>query len=352
MARGLQIEPANDDAFPVGGESGNREGTPGHCALWDSPESATAPIPRTQPGIISPPRAEVSRRRMNSSGRARSGSALSRYLSDIRSFPLLSKEEEIEIGEKISEGRSRGLDELVLSNLGFVVKIATEYQNMGLPFEDLLNEGNIGLIHAASRYDHRKGIKFITYASWWVRKSILKALSDQSSMIRVPSYQRKKVARLRAETEAQRAQHGHPTGEPGCPDCDPLPQGPRFRAISLDDLTRADGHARMIEILIDDSSEDPEFEIIRRESLQRLSKSFTCLTEKERAVISHRFGLAGRRVSTLKEIGSELGLSRERVRQIEMSARKKLRAQLYKPRRPEAGRDERPAGRTRRATST
>ncbi len=291
---------------------------------------------------------------MRHAHQTRNGSALSRYLTEIRNYPVLSKEQEIQIGRSISEGMPDGQHDLVLSNLGFVVKIASEYQNMGLPFEDLLNEGNIGLLHAASRYDHTKSIKFITYASWWVRKSILKALAEQAAMIRVPSYQRKKVARQRAKTEALRARHRHVAGDPHCEACDrEIPSAPRFRSVSLDEATRPDGHARLIEILVDYHSENPELAIIQKESLARLKVSLTCLNEKEHAVISRRFGLAGGRNLTLKEIGHSLGLSRERVRQIEMSARHKLKSQLHRARSHEGGTQAapRPAGRRRRATA-
>ena len=136
------------------------------------------------------------------SRRVEKDSSLGRYLSEIGAYSILTKEQEMEIARLVEEGGNReSLNRLVESNLSFVVKIANEYRNLGLAFEDLLNEGNIGLIEAARRYDHTKGTKFITYAIWWVRKSILKALSEQSNLVRVPSYQMKKVKRIR-EAEA------------------------------------------------------------------------------------------------------------------------------------------------------
>ena len=116
-------------------------------------------------------------------------SVLSRYFSEIREYPLLTKEEEMSLARKVKLGRRESLNELIESNLSFVVKVASEYRNLGLPFEDLLNEGNIGLIEAARRYDPRKKVKFITYAVWWIRQSIIHALSDQSGSFRLVSIQ-------------------------------------------------------------------------------------------------------------------------------------------------------------------
>ena len=256
-------------------------------------------------------------------------SLLSLYLSDIRSFPLLSKEEEIELGRRISGGIKQSADELVLSNLAFVVHIASEYKNMGLPFEDLVNEGNVGLIRAAGRYDHRKGIKFISYASWWVRKWILKALAEQASVVRVPCYQKKKQAQQKALVEAKRNQHRHSSADPPCDDCPPDPETfPRYRPVSLDDPDRPHGHPRLIEVLVDTRSKDPEREMMTEQDLARLELSFASLTDRERAILTARFGLSGSRVLTLREIGSRMGLSRERVRQIELAACDKLRSRL------------------------
>src|SRR5512136_508713 len=133
-------------------------------------------------------------------------SVLSRYFAEIREYPLLTKEEEMDLARDVKLGRKDALNELIESNLSFVVKVASEYRNLGLPFEDLLNEGNIGLIEAAHRYDASKGTKFITYAIWWIRKSILKALSEHSNLVRVPNYQMKKVREIRdAENSLRRS---------------------------------------------------------------------------------------------------------------------------------------------------
>ena len=133
-------------------------------------------------------------------------SVLSRYFAEIRGYPLLTKDEEMNLARNVKLGRREALNELIESNLSFVVKVASEYRNLGLPLEDLLNEGNIGLIEAGHRFDASKGTKFITYAIWWIRKSILRALSEHSNLVRVPTYQMKKVREIRdAESSLRRS---------------------------------------------------------------------------------------------------------------------------------------------------
>ncbi len=131
------------------------------------------------------------------SSQSQHSATLARYFSDIRHYPPLTRERECALARNVKTGCKVSRDELVQANLSFVVKVASEYRNLGLPFEDLLNEGNLGLIEAAHRYDASKGTKFITYAIWWIRKSILKALSEHSSLVRVPTYQMKKVREIR-----------------------------------------------------------------------------------------------------------------------------------------------------------
>jgi len=267
------------------------------------------------------------------SRRVEKDSSLGRYLSEIGEYSILTKEQEMEIARvALQSGSKENLNRLVESNLSFVVKIASEYRNLGLSFEDLLNEGNIGLIEAAQRYDHTKGNKFITYAIWWVRKSILKALSEQSNLVRVPTYQMKKVKKVR-ETEASLSRElGRRPGrdeissklDSTISKIDEIMMI-KLREVSLDDKVGREKSVPISDYLVDDSSENPEENFLRNESEQLVRSAMVLLTEQEKTVIANRFGMAGGRSFTLKEIGETMGLSRERIRQIEAQAKKKLR---------------------------
>jgi RNA polymerase primary sigma factor len=259
---------------------------------------------------------------------------VSKYLQEISEFPLLTKEEEHEVAVRMSEmaGKDGSYHDLVKSNLSFVVKIASEYRNMGLPFEDLLNEGNIGLIEAAHHFDASRGTKFITYAIWWIRKSILKALSQHSAMVRIPNYQLKKVRNVRNTERMLAKELGREADREEISKelrvtiakIDEILQM-KMRELSLDDKVGKDKDTPISDYLVDGRSINPEDELIKNESQVVIRMALRSLTDQEQTVIINRFGLEGGRVFTLKEIGEKLGVSRERIRQIENQAKKRLR---------------------------
>ena len=259
-------------------------------------------------------------------------SVLSRYFTEIREYPLLTKEEELILAENVRNGCKASLDELIESNLSFVVKVASEYRNIGLPFEDLLNEGNLGLIEAAHRYDASKGTKFITYAIWWIRKSILKALGEHSTLVRVPNYQMKKIREIRETEKHLRRELGRKPRRTEISDklnrnVAKIDQVLQFnmREMSLDDKVGKERDSPISDYLVDQDSINPEDDLISREANILVGEAIHHLTEQERSVISYRFGLAGGPPLTLKEIGGKMGISRERVRQIECQAKSRLR---------------------------
>ncbi|MEE9218912.1 MAG: RNA polymerase sigma factor RpoD/SigA [Acidobacteriota bacterium] len=255
-----------------------------------------------------------------------------RYLSEISKFPILTLEQERGLAWGLNEGSRASLEKLVQSNLSFVVKIASEYRNLGLSFEDLLNEGNVGLLEAARRYDCSKGTKFITYAIWWIRKSILKALAEQSTMVRLPSYQVKKYRRISGAESAltqklgrkpERSEISERLGERGESVDQVLCH--RVRELSLDERVGREQGASVSEFLVDGSLDSPEESLIRSENSRLLHAALLNLNGQEREVLVGRFGLNGENGMTLREIGHSMSLSRERVRQIENQAKRKIR---------------------------
>jgi len=208
-------------------------------------------------------------------------SLLSRYFSEIRGYPLLSKDQEHVLAREVqNKGCQNSLNGLIESNLSFVVKVASEYRNLGLPFEDLLNEGNLGLIEAARRYDASKGTKFITYAIWWIRKSILKALSEHSSLVRVPTYQMKKVREIR-DVEATLSRHlgRRPRRDEISKRLDrslsKVDQILQFnlREMSLDDKFGKDRDKPVSDFLVDARSVNPEDDLIKREAITLVAEA-------------------------------------------------------------------------------
>ncbi len=271
-------------------------------------------------------------------------SCISKYLQEISEFPLLTREEEQAIAVRMIEGtEENSYHDLVKSNLSFVVKIASEYRNMGLPFEDLLNEGNIGLIEAAHHFDHTRGTKFITYAIWWIRKSILKALSQHSAMVRIPNYQLKKVRNVRNTERMLSRELGREADREEISKelrvtiakIDEILQM-KMREMSLDDKVGRDKDTPISDYLVDGRSINPEDELIKHENQGLIRLSLRSLSDQEQTVIINRFGLEGGRTFTLKEIGEKLGVSRERVRQIENQAKKRLRKLIARQQRIDA----------------
>lgn len=232
-----------------------------------------------------------------------------------------------------------GLDlaQLVSEHQGFVAKLAREYCRLGVPLEDLINEGNIGLLQAARRYDRMRGTRFLTYAAAWIRKQILGALERHARLVRLPSYRLKHLRRMLSAEAALSQRLGR------APDREELSAQMRARRGEVERLQRY----RFFEVSIDAGNDDdqpglqpladleapsPEAELLRDETYRIVHAALAILSERERTVVVERYGLADGRVRTLREVAGELGLSRERVRQIESSARLKIARHIaYRP---------------------
>jgi RNA polymerase primary sigma factor len=260
-------------------------------------------------------------------------SSLDQYLKEISAYPLLKREDEIELAIRIKQGEEEALDKLVRSNLRFVVSVAKKYQNQGVALGDLINEGNLGLILAAHKFDETKGIKFISYAVWWIRQAILQALAEQSRIVRVPLNRAGALHRIGRRSSTLLQELGRePTLEELADELD-LSEDEVERTLaisqthlSLDAPLTPGEDNRLLDYLPDQLSAGPDDETYERALTNTVEEALGSLKEREARVLRLYFGLEdGRDPMTLEEIGSMLGITRERVRQIKEKALVRLR---------------------------
>ncbi len=288
--------------------------------------------------------------------------SVSHYLTQIAKTPLLTAEEEAELGKKMVAGRRartrlfkspsssmerKRLEEqvsageqarkkLIAANFRLVVSIAKKYVNHGVPFLDLIQEGNMGLIHAADKFDYKRGFKFSTYATWWIRQSVTRALADQGRTIRLPVHAFEKVNRVSGVAEHIEQETGHrATTEEIAEELGTTPQKieklmERSQPpLSLEMSVGEDGESTLGDLLPDQAELSPTESVTRRLLREEVKQAMDELSEREAQVLSLRYGLEDGRARTLEDIGTELGYTRERIRQIETKALAKLRHPRY-----------------------
>lgn len=260
--------------------------------------------------------------------------SLEKYLDEISQIPLLTPEEEIELTRRIRQGDTVALNKLIRANLRFVVKVAKEYQNQGLPLTDLINEGNLGLIKAAKRFDETRGFKFISYAVWWIRQSILKALAEYSRVVRLPLNRVGLISKVNQLVRTLEQEYNREPSyeeiskelEISIPDISEAMSSSAFH-VSLDQPIHRSEEGTMKEIIRNPDSKTPDGDLVKDSLRQEIRRVLKSLTEREEKIIKMYFGVDYERPYTLEEIGERLKLTRERVRQIKERALIRLRHQ-------------------------
>jgi RNA polymerase primary sigma factor len=263
----------------------------------------------------------------------RETASLDKYLSEIAREQLITADEEVELARRIKNGDAWALDKLTKSNLRFVVSVSKQYQNQGLSLPDLINEGNLGLIKAAQRFDETRGFKFISYAVWWIRQSILQAIAEQSRIVRLPLNKigainkiNKTFSKLEQEFERE------PSADELATMLDLTAEDVRetmknnSRHISMDaPLGSSEDAGSMLDLIASDELPSPMFELISESLRLEIERALKTLTVREADVVKFFFGLNGKYPLTLEEIGEKFELTRERVRQIKEKAVRRLK---------------------------
>ena len=262
----------------------------------------------------------------------REAQSLDKYLQEIGKVALLTAEDEIKLAIKIKQGDPEALEKLTRANLRFVVSVAKQYQNQGLSLGDLINEGNLGLIKAAKRFDETRGFKFISYAVWWIRQSILQALAEQSRIVRLPLNRVGVLNRIgKAYRNLEQEYEREPSPEELAKELEMDVQDVSetlqisSKHLSFDAPFAQDDENRLLDVIEDDEQSAPDTSLMSESLNAEIEKALSKLSEQEAEVIKLYFGLADDQPMTLEEIGDRFNLTRERIRQIKEKAIRRLR---------------------------
>ncbi|MFN5443962.1 MAG: RNA polymerase sigma factor RpoD/SigA [Crocinitomicaceae bacterium] len=263
----------------------------------------------------------------------RESQSLDKYLQDIGREELITAEEEVELARKIKQGDQRALEKLTRANLRFVVSVAKQYQNQGLTLPDLINEGNLGLIKAAQKFDETRGFKFISYAVWWIRQSILQALAEQARIVRLPlnqvgSLNKINKAYSKLEQEFERQPSAEELAEALEVPEDKIKESLNVsgRHVSMDaPLSTSEDGGTLMDVMANSDAPKADHALMAESLQKEIERSLSTLTDKEREIIRLFFGIGMNHGLTLEEIGAKFNLTRERVRQIKEKAIRRLR---------------------------
>lgn len=262
----------------------------------------------------------------------RESASLDKYLQEIGREDLITAEQEVILAKRIKEGDQKALEELTRANLRFVVSVAKQYQNQGLSLPDLINEGNLGLIKAGQRFDETRGFKFISYAVWWIRQSILQALAEQSRIVRLPLNQVGSLNKInKAFSRLEQSHEREPSPDELAEELDVSTEKIRDtmkvagRHVSMDAPFVSGEENSLIDVLENLDSPKADMSLLNESLRKEIERSLSTLTEKERDVVKYFYGIGMNHGLTLEEIGEKFDLTRERVRQIKEKAIRRLR---------------------------
>ena len=257
--------------------------------------------------------------------------SLDKYLQEIGRVDLISPEEEVILARKIKAGDSAALGKLVKANLRFVVSVAKQYQNQGMGLPDLINEGNLGLMKAAQRFDETRGFKFISYAVWWIRQAILQSLAEQARIVRLPVNKIGSINRInRALARLEQEYEREPSSQEIAEILEMIPEDVKEslktngRTISMDAPINSEEENTMYDVMQNPDTPSPDKNLINESLAWEIERALTSLSQREAKVLKLYFGLGMKHPFTLEEIGEELSLTRERVRQIKEKAVKRI----------------------------